>query len=47
MKPLLPLLILAALPLLVGAALARGNVQTHPFNAADLAMMDRVSDPQL
>ena len=44
MKRLLLALMLA---LLAGAAFAKGNIQTHPFNATDLAMMDRVSDPQL
>ena len=47
MKRLLPLFVLVALPLLTVSAFARANTQTHPFNAIDLAMMDRVSDPQL
>ncbi|MDE2272773.1 MAG: S9 family peptidase, partial [Gammaproteobacteria bacterium] len=42
-RPLIALVIV----LLAGAAVAKGNTQTHPFNATDLAMMDRVSDPQL
>ncbi|MBU6469163.1 MAG: S9 family peptidase [Gammaproteobacteria bacterium] len=42
-RPLIALVI----ALLAGAAVAKGNTQTHPFNATDLAMMDRVSDPQL
>ena len=41
------LLIALLLVLLAGAAFAKGNTQAHPFNATDLAMMDRVSDPQL
>ncbi|MDE2273906.1 MAG: S9 family peptidase, partial [Gammaproteobacteria bacterium] len=41
------LLIALSLVLLSGAAFAQESTQTHPFNATDLAMMDRVSDPQL
>ncbi|MGH8403317.1 MAG: S9 family peptidase, partial [Gammaproteobacteria bacterium] len=41
------LLIALMIALLSGAVFAEGNTPAHPFNATDLAMMDRVSDPQL
>ena len=44
MKPLLLALMFALLTL---PAFAASSAELHPFNARDLAMMDRVSDPQL
>ncbi|HEX6550593.1 MAG TPA: S9 family peptidase [Gammaproteobacteria bacterium] len=44
MKSLLTVLVLA---LFATPAFAAGSASTHPFNAMDLAMMARVSDPHL
>ena len=41
------LLLGLTLILAAGQALAAPAPQTHPFDAEDLAMMSRVSDPQL
>ena len=41
------LLLSLTLLLAAGQALAAQSPQTHPFDAKDLAMMSRVSDPQL
>ncbi|HET7307203.1 MAG TPA: S9 family peptidase [Gammaproteobacteria bacterium] len=45
MRPLFSAFVLAAALLASGLAPARAD--THPFNAQDLVMMSRVSDPQL